>query len=271
MDSHIPLGRAVKQPAHYVPEILAGIPRELARSKSGIKVDFLNGLDRWTAYEFVWRDEEQRLHPSVLEIEIGCDSKNIVESKSLKLYLNSCYYRVFTGPEEVLTTLQKDIGDCVLSHVTLSLVSVDKAEEVFATTEPLGECIDSAPMIERTNKNNTVLAVESGNSVHERIYTQTFRSLCPVTSQPDWASVLIEYRGAKLVRSNLLSYLQSYAEHDGFHENCAELIYTDLLTVPEIEQVAVCAKFLRRGGIDICPFRTSTPDFIEPRGRLIRQ
>lgn len=265
-DSNIPLGKAVKQPAHYAPEILANIPRAVARSKSGIYAQSFQGLDRWTAYEFIWVDPDGRLHPSVLEIEIEFDSKNIVESKSLKLYLNSCYYRRFADSEEVISILTKEISDCVLGDVTLSLFSLDKAEDVFGTVGPIGECIDGAP-----TKLGLGLLVESGNSVHERLYTQTFRSLCPVTAQPDWATILIEYRGAKLAHSSLLSYLQSYAEHDGFHENCAELIYRDLLAIPEIEQVAVCAKFLRRGGIDICPFRTSTENFLEPQARLIRQ
>lgn len=270
MESNIPLGKAVNQPAHYAPEVLADISRTAARSKSGIDARTFKGLDRWTAYEFVWRDEEERLHPAVLEIEIGFDSKNIVESKSLKLYLNSCYYRSFSNAEEVISTLTKTISDCVSGDVTLRLVSLDQAEQVFGTSHPLGECIDSAPIDALTNAKKS-LVVESSNPVHERLYSQIFRSLCPVTSQPDWATILIEYRGAKLTQANLLNYLQSYAEHDGFHENCAELIYRDLAAVPGIEDVAVCAKFLRRGGIDISPFRTSTDDFVEPTGRLIRQ
>lgn len=266
MSSETPLGKAVKQPLQYAPEILAAVPRAIARSKSGVDSHFFSGIDRWTAYEFVWKSPDGRLHPSILDFEIGARSENIVESKSLKLYLNSCYYASFSSSEEVKVNLTKEIEDCVLGDVKIELISLNQAEQVLAQVSPTGTCIDQAEMTTETE-----LAFEADTRVHECLYSHSFRSLCPVTSQPDWATILIEYRGAKLSKSALLSYLRGYAEHDGFHEYCVEMIYSDLVALPAIEDAAVCAKFLRRGGIDICPFRTSTPDFTEPKGRLIRQ
>ena len=270
----IPLGKFVPQPKAYAPEVLAAIPRSLGREKSGIDgLNFL-GLDRWTAYEFCWFDASGRAHAAILDIQISCTSHNLVESKSLKLYLNSCYYRKFDSAAALQSELQHCLYEVLQGEVRLRVLSLDDVNTELAVCNALGESIDAdQPSIYPEYQGKTLeLSIDPTlGSIHEKLYSNLFRSLCPVTRQPDWATILIEYRGKPLNRTALSSYLCGYAEHNSFHEACVESIYGDIRALDGIDDVAVCAKFLRRGGIDICPFRTSTEAFEEPRMRLIRQ
>ena len=165
----IPLGKQVKQPSKYAPEALAALPRALARDKSGIDAGAFIGLDRWTAYEFAWLDSEGRIHPGTLDIEIAPSSKNIVESKSLKLYLNSCYYARFSGLEEVRSELSKTLGQCVEGAVKVNLLPLADSNNLLAITDPVGQCIDQAKLDTETS-----LAIESEVIVHEQLYSQVF-------------------------------------------------------------------------------------------------
>lgn len=262
----IPLGKSVQQPKCFSPEILAGVPRAASRKSANIRVEAFTGLDRWTAYEFIWFDAQGKSNVALLDIQVDSQSKNIVESKSLKLFLNSCYYRDFESKAAVEAELTDQLKNIVAGAVEIQLLSPEQAEIKLLPLAAPGVSID------RLNTDNKrELQSESGEVVHQRLRSDLFRSLCPVTGQPDWATILIEYRGTKLDQSALLGYLKEYAEHSSFHEACVESIFQDIQTLQGIEDVAVCAKFLRRGGIDICPFRTSTPNFLEPKGRMIRQ
>lgn len=261
----IPLGKSVRQPESYQPEILAPIPRSLGREKSKIDPESFVGLDRWAAYEFAWHDKAGRLQVGILDIVIAADSLHLVESKSLKLYLNSCYFSVFEHLEVMEEEVSCCLADCVQGQVSVKFIPLRQAELDFAPVSAPGECIDQEVV------DDGGLHTLTGDRVHEQLHSHLFRSLCPVTAQPDWASILVEYRGQALSRPALLAYLRRYADHQGFHENCVETIYRDILALQGIDELAVCAKFLRRGGIDICPFRTSTSDFKEPSGRLVRQ
>lgn len=266
-DLDLPLGKEVKSPSFYAPEILASVPRNLSREKSKINPElFQLGLDRWTAYEFVWRDAADKLHPGILNIDVDCRSDNIVESKSLKLYLNSVYFTQFTDAGKVEEEIRGNLSRCVSGEVRVTFARLDAAEKSLQRVVPEGDCLDDIDLEESAE-----LATEQGGYTEEKLFSHVFRSLCPVTSQPDWATILIQYRGAQLVRTNLLGYLRSYSGHQGFHENCVEQIFSDIYALTEIDDIAVCAKFLRRGGIDICPFRSSTRDFVEPTGYLARQ
>lgn len=262
----IPLGKDVQQPISFAPEVLAAVPRSVGRTHKNIEAKEFAGVDRWTAYEFFWFGPEAKANVAMLDIEIDCQSTNLVESKSLKLFLNSCYYRTFESSEEVESVLSEQIGGIVEGALKAQILSPEQAQNQLGIKPAPGQSIDQ---INTHGKSD--LELESNQKVHEALYTDMFRSLCPVTGQPDWATVLIEYRGSKLDQRALLGYLMSYAEQSGFHEACVEAIFQDIKLLDGIDEVAVCAKFLRRGGIDICPFRTSTIDFVEPKGRLIRQ
>lgn len=263
----IPLGKSVKQPDRYDPDVLAAIPRKLARQQSFIDPSRFTGLDRWTAYEFFWLDSDKQIQTAILDIEIASDSLKIVESKSLKLYLNSCYYAQFDSSKRVESELQTQLESRLDGAVKIKLLSLPQAEQLLMATALKGICIDG---VNGSLNNRTGIEFEDIET-EEVLYSHAFRSLCPVTAQPDWASIIVQYRGARIIPSSFLHYLRGYAEHQGFHENCVEKIHKDILDLPEIKEAAVCAKFLRRGGIDICPFRTSSQDFAEPKGRLIRQ
>tara|TARA_B110000483_G_scaffold99953_1_gene122624 strand:- start:59014 stop:59832 length:819 start_codon:yes stop_codon:yes gene_type:complete len=262
----IPLGKSIDQPKTFSPEILAAVPRSKGRICKEIEPKNFSGLDRWTAYELLWFEPTGVAHAGMLNIEIDCHSKNLVESKSLKLFLNSCYYRTFQSSADVESVLTDQISNIVEGGLKVQLLSPKQARNRLSIKSAPGQSIDK---IDTNGKSN--LEVEPNQRVHESLYTDMFRSLCPVTEQPDWATILIEYCGSKLDQRALLGYLMNYAEHSGFHEACVESIFQDIKSLEGVEEVSVCAKFLRRGGIDICPFRTSTTDFFEPEGRLIRQ
>ena len=261
-----PLGKSIAQPKFYDPGILAAVPRSIARADLGIQANTFFGLDRWTAYEFFWFDQNNNAKAAILNIEIDCASENLVESKSLKLYLNSCYYRSFASVTEVQTEISHQISKIVQGSVCVMALDIEHPSNFTSGLDKSWRNIDEVKPSEQGE-----LAVDESKHAHEKLYSNLFRSLCPVTAQPDWATVLIEYKGNKLIPEVLTGYLLNYAEHSGFHEACVESIYRDISQLNGIEDVAVCAKFLRRGGIDICPFRTSNLDFKEPSSRLVRQ
>lgn len=262
----IPLGKSIAQPKRYAPEVLAAVSRNLARSTLNIQSNDFSGLDRWTAYEFFWFDQQGRPQVAILNIEIDCASENLVESKSLKLYLNSCYYRRFDSALDAENEVSNQLSNIVQGGVRVKLLATEHSDNLPISLDDLWLNIDTSYVSGKSE-----LSAKQGSRVHEKLYSNLFRSLCPVTAQPDWATILIEYRGDKLIPEALLRYLLSYSEHSGFHEACVESIYRDIHQLDGIDDVAVCAKFLRRGGIDICPFRTSTSDFKELSGRLVRQ
>jgi 7-cyano-7-deazaguanine reductase len=194
-----------------------------------------------------------------------------VESKSFKLYLNSFNQTRFNSWEEVQETLQRDLSACAQGKVTVALYRLHELEG-----QPIahfhGTCIDEQEIeIDNYEFDTAYLQnAASGKVVNETLVSHLLKSNCLITHQPDWGSVQIQYRGAKIDREKLLRYLVSFRHHNEFHEQCVERIFNDILHFCQPESLSVYARYTRRGGLDINPWRSNT-DFVPATGRLVRQ
>lgn len=263
-----PLGRATAYPRDVDPGVLFAVDRAQARTPIGIDGANLpfTGVDLWNAWEFSWLDPRGLPRVAVLRLALPCASPNLVESKSLKLYLGGYAMTSCTGPIAIKARIERDLRACIGAPVVASLL--DPLEVERAGIVPLaGESLDDQ-RIEVDGygpPQPELLQARTGWTVEETLHTRLFRSLCPVTGQPDWASVTVQYRGPAIDRAGLLRYLVSYRSHHDFHEACVERIFSDIRARCAPEGLSVSARFLRRGGIDINPWR-ATPRFAAASG-----
>jgi 7-cyano-7-deazaguanine reductase len=268
-----PLGKTIAASSVYAPEILFSIPREKARESLNLSANALpfNGVDVWTAYELSWLGANGKPEVAIAEIEIPCDSPNIVESKSLKLYLNSLNQSKLENADAVTSLIAADMSSVIGVDVEVRLYTLDEYSQ-RAIDECPGDNIDDLDITASNHGSPDagLLSFASQSVVSEQLHSNLFRSNCPVTGQPDWATLYIAYKGQQLDRGALLQYIISYHNHQGFHEQCVEQIYLDLLELVRPQELTVYARFVRRGGLDINPYRTSTSEQV-PSIRLVRQ
>ena len=265
------LGKITPSAQCYAPELLYPIPRQQARSTLAIPSELpFYGVDVWHAYELSWLDGQGRPVAYVGRFGIPIESPNLVESKSFKLYLNSLNSERFDSPASLVDRVQSDVSAAAGAAVTLDLLSVD--DPCLAGVSLPGTCIDTCvyTAAEGEPEADMLHVSDSDEVIEESLYSHLLRSLCPVTGQPDWASVLVTYRGAPLDHGSLLSYLVAYREHQEFHEQCVERMFCDLYERLSPEFLQVQAFYTRRGGMDINPFR-STSKSAKPLGRMNRQ
>lgn|SRR5690606_18487851 len=255
MASHdLPLGRAVEYPRGYDPSLLFPIPRAHGRAGLGIadgsQLPFA-GADRWHAYELGWLDPRGKPAVATATITVPADSPQLVESKSLKLYLNSLNAERFddagTVRGRIAADLSRAAGAPVAVAFGLPAVAVHDDAITIDALEVDCDAYD-APRPE-------FLAADAGDVADEVLRSDLLKSNCPVTGQPDWASVQVAYRGPRIDRAGLLRYLVSFRDHAEFHEQCVERIFVDLLARCRPETLAVEARYTRRGGLDINPWR----------------
>jgi len=258
------LGQQVAYPEAYDPGQLLPIPRTENRMHLGIGSELpFTGADVWNAFELSWLD--QRGLPQVARgrFIFPCTSPNIIESKSLKLYLNSLNQHRFADRDAAIATIQADLSQAAGADVQVMVQPFKGLQELLET--PDGTCLDTldigcerfevaAELLRPALASNALGAAE----VEEVVFTDLFRSLCPVTGQPDWATVVICYQGTPIDHAALLRYLVSFREHRDYHENCVERIYCDLMQRCQPQSLSVEANFLRRGGLDINPVRASS-------------
>jgi 7-cyano-7-deazaguanine reductase len=267
----MPLGRKSEYTDTYTPSLLYSFNRADARAAIGVSDPLpFRGEDVWWCYELGWLNGSGRPVAGVMQIAVPCTSPCIVESKSMKLYLNSFAQTRFGGRAEVLATLNSDLSVAFRSPVTVQLL--EPARVPPAVEQLPGVCLDDLDVeIHTYEPAPDLLALESDSrAVRETLHTHLFRSLCPVTGQPDFATVFVEYSGTPMVRSALLAYLVSFRCHQAFHEATIERIYQDISERCQPEQLSVTGRFLRRGGVDINPFRSNVRDQAAPL-RLPRQ
>ena len=266
-----PLGRATQYPRQYSPDSLFAIPRIDARKALGIDDPLpFRGEDVWNAWEFSWLAADGRPQLAVAEIRVPADSPNLIESKSLKLYLNSFAMTRFDSRSLAEQAVARDLGTRTGSAVSVSLHDIGDADGQAFNPVP-GACIDDAPAtFDAKSVDPAVLHSDAATVVSEALHSNLLRSNCPVTGQPDTGTILVRYRGPKLDRGGLLEYLVSFRHLDEFHENCVERVFVDLKSRCSPSQLTVYARYNRRGGIDINPFRS---DFEERADnlRLARQ
>ncbi len=258
--SALKLGQKTEYKSEYDPTLLQPVPRKLNRDGLGIteQQPFDRGSDVWTCYELSWLNENGLPQVAIADVAIDFRSENLIESKSFKLYLNSFNQTKFASLEQVEQTLAKDLSQCASGQVSVKVYKLSAY-----TQQPIvdfaGECIDEQDIqIDSYEFSNEHLAgVAEGEVVEENLVSHLLKSNCLITSQPDWGSVQIHYVGKKLNREKLLRYLVSFREHNEFHEQCVERIFTDLMQFAQPEKLTVYARYTRRGGLDINPFRSN--------------
>ncbi len=270
-----PLGLSGDYAEGYSVELLHPMPRAEGRKAVGLDTGSESelahlGKDLWTGYEFSWLDTKGKPVVAGLKIEVDCATTNIVESKSMKLYLNGFAQAQFADAGIVSARLNQDLSTAFAGDVVVDLIPIDELAGQWASMR--GQCLDGLD-IQVTNYQRApeLLGQMSSGShvVTEHLYTHLFRSLCPVTAQPDWATVTVSYTGNAIDHAGLLGYLISYRCHQAFHETTVERIYADIMGACQPTFLSVNGRFQRRGGLDINPFRSSeacpVPDARMPR------
>ncbi len=267
-----PLGKHSEAVSKYTPTLLCGIPRAPSRELLGLHGEQLpfDGVDIWNAYELSWLDTRGKPAVAMGTFRVPCRSPNLIESKSLKLYLNSLNQSCFDRKTDVQKLIEGDLSAVAGAKVNVELKTLDQmAMEPVSTCE--GDSLDHQWV--ETNcycPEPAFLCCVENEEVTETLNTHLLRSLCPVTGQPDWGSVIVRYHGAKIDRVGLLKYVISYREHPEFHEQCVERLFVDIMARCQPEKLSVTARYLRRGGLDINPLRSNYLSEAD-NTRLVRQ
>lgn len=254
-----PLGKTADYGRDYDPGLLFLIPRATQRALIGLgdELPFV-GVDFWNAYELGWLDARGKPRVALAEFRVPASSPNLIESKSFKLYLGSYAQTRMADTETLRTQLVKDLSDAAGAPVSVVLAPAASANA--ALIESLeGELIDELP-VEISHygpPRPDFLQSDPELRADEILVSHLFKSNCPVTGQPDWASLQIRYAGARIARDGLLRYLVSYRQHSDFHEQCVERIFIDLMRQCAPTRLGVYARYTRRGGLDINPFRAT--------------
>lgn len=271
--SDAPLGQSVSYPSQYDPSLLFPIPR--AENRAALRLHEappFHGADIWTAYELSWLNARGKPRVAVATFTVPADSPFLIESKSFKLYLNSFNQTRLENAQELRERLSRDLGAAAGAPVELDLV-LPAAFGRLRMAELEGIDLDRLDVeIEHYEPAPQLLRCAEGEVRTETLCSRLLKSNCPVTGQPDWGSVQVRYRGRPIDREALLKYIVSFRQHAEFHEHCVERIYTDLMRACQPETLTVYARYTRRGGLDINPWRSSEvgagPD---ARARTARQ
>jgi 7-cyano-7-deazaguanine reductase len=269
--STIPLGQSAEYPEEYAPEVLFPVARAEARATFRLTGELpFHGTDVWNAWELTWLDSGGKPVIATATIRIDANSPSIIESKSLKLYLGSLAMCRYDSADELKAVIIKDLSAVAGTNVEVS-IDPGPAGVLAGIAELPGSCVDGMPFnASREDVDATLLACSSNETVSESLHSHLLRSLCPVTNQPDYGSVLIRYRGPKIEASSILEYLVSFRQHNDFHEACVERMFLDICERCRPDKLTVYARYTRRGGIDINPFRSNF-ESETPNLRLWRQ
>ncbi|PRQ64120.1 NADPH-dependent 7-cyano-7-deazaguanine reductase QueF [Vibrio sp. V01_P9A10T6] len=267
------LGKKTDYAKQYDPSLLQPVPRSLNRDDLhlGDSLPF-KGCDIWTLYELSWLNEKGLPQVAVGEVSIPATSASLIESKSFKLYLNSYNQSKIASWDEVTQRLTNDLSACAGAQVSVTLNPVsDYTGQAIVTMQ--GECIDGQDIeIESYQFDASLLKSAARNEqVNETLHSHLLKSNCLITNQPDWGSVEIHYQGQQIDREALLRYLVSFREHNEFHEQCVERIFTDIMQYCQPTQLTVYARYTRRGGLDINPFRSTEQERPTHNQRMARQ
>ncbi|AZG72698.1 NADPH-dependent 7-cyano-7-deazaguanine reductase QueF [Shewanella livingstonensis] len=267
------LGRATAYQAEYDASLLQGVPRKLNRDAIELSGGLpFHGTDIWTGYELSWLNAKGKPIVAILEVQLDINSVNLIESKSFKLYLNSFNQTKFDSVEAVQETLSQDLGICAQGELTVKVIE-PKYFNLERIIDLPGTCIDELDIeVDEYafNPDHLINSTDPDKNVAETLNSNLLKSNCLITSQPDWGSVMIRYQGPKIDREKLLRYLISFRQHNEFHEQCVERIFVDLKKYCQCTKLTVYARYTRRGGLDINPYRS---DFENPpeSNRLARQ
>lgn len=267
-----PLGKDTVYADHYNPRLLFPISRAEKRAEIGV-ADVLpfHGVDIWNAYELSWLNLRGKPVVAMAEFRIPAASPNLIESKSFKLYLNGFAQECIADVATLTATLLRDLSEAAGAVIGVRLSDANASDQVIPGLD--GQLLDTQDIdVEDYGPPQVSYLTTDGSAtpVAETVVSHLLRSNCPVTGQPDWGSVQIAYRGAPIDHAGLLRYLVSFRNHNEFHEQCVERIFVDLTQRCAPSQLSVYARYTRRGGLDINPFRSSTP--VTPENlRTVRQ
>ena len=283
VDDHSAQGSGLGKQSHYVsqydPSQLYPIARRVARQQLSIAnpMPFV-GVDLWTAWELYWINANGLHQVAVAEISLPATSDNIIESKSFKLYLNSLNQTQFNHWDDVSRVLQQDLSAAAGAAVGVHLMTLTQAQQQYCVRElsssGIAECLDDIDIeISAYQPDASLLRLDprrQDQMVSESLYSNLLKTNCPVTGQPDWATLWVEYSGAAIDKSALLAYIVSFREHQDFHEQCVERCFLDIQSRLQPKSLSVYARYTRRGGLDINPFRSTGAD-VPKQWRLVRQ
>ena len=271
MTGDSPLGQQSEYPDKYSSGLLFAIERAESRATLGLGDDLpFQGTDIWNAWELTWLASNGQPRIATVEIRVPAESPNIVESKSLKLYLNSFAMTSFDSAEAVRDVISRDLSGCAGAETGVTLQFPATTEGQASETLP-GVCVDDSDVDCSTwYVDATLLQSNPDHTITESLHSHVLRSLCPVTAQPDLGSVLVSYSGPQIDRASLLRYIVSFRKHNDFHEACVERMFLDIQERCKPDKLSVSARYQRRGGIDINPFRSNF-DTDYPNPRLWRQ
>lgn len=271
--SQTPLIKGSIEAALHSPPSLCAVSRAVIRQSIGIPTPLpFEGVDVWNAFELSWLDPLGKPIVARAVFHIPCQSPCLIESKSLKLYLHAISNTCFDSCEQVKTRLQQDLSSAVGLRMRVQLYLIE-ADTPQTLTHFDGIYLDTRPIAcAMYQRDTSLLRVHAKPRVKETLYSNLLKTNCPVTQQPDWGSIQICYRGLPIDRDGLLRYIVSYRHHHGFHEQCVEQIFQDIMTRCQPDQLLVHARYTRRGGLDINPIRSTHPlDTADWNQRLIRQ
>lgn len=261
--NNAPLGRDITYPERYDPELLFALPRAENRKALTLPATWY-GADIWNAYEMSWLDSRGKPIVAVGTFIIPHDSPCLIESKSFKLYLNSWNQETVDSSRTLEQRMANDLSQAAGAPVAVTITEMDALTNV--TCRPMGgESIDAQEVTIQhyTPEPNLLACNANAQVVSETLTSDLLKSNCPVTGQPDWGSVQIQYRGHPIDRAALLAYIVSMRRHTEFHEHCVEKIYSDIMRACAPEQLLVYARYTRRGGLDINPWRSSHPTTVD--------
>ena len=267
------LGQKTEYASQYDRTLLQPVPRALNRDGLGITQNqpFTIGADIWTAYEISWLNEKGLPQVAIADIYLDYQSQNLIESKSFKLYLNSFNQSKFADFNAVQQTMQRDLSECSQGDVKVRLnpVAVYDSQKIDHLQ---GDCIDEQDIEITSYEFNADWLKDcvSDEIVEEKLVSHLLKSNCLITNQPDWGTLYIHYVGKKIDHEKLLRYVVSFRQHNEFHEQCVERIFCDLMYYAKPEKLTVYARYTRRGGLDINPFRSNFENLPENL-RLARQ
>lgn len=271
--SHGPLGQSVAYASQYDPSLLFPIARSHNRAALNLTAGHLpfTGVDLWNAYELSWLDAKGKPRVAMATFSVPADSPNIIESKSFKLYLNSFNQTRLVNSAALRGRLERDLSAAAGAPVGLDFFLPQRFSEL-QMGELDGIYIDKLDIeIDTYEPAPELLRTRAGDVVEETLASRLLKSNCPVTGQPDWATVQIRYRGKPIDRESLLRYVVSFRQHAEFHEHCVERIFSDIMQACGPEQLTVYARYTRRGGLDINPWRSNFEAAPPADRRTVRQ
>lgn len=255
--NYLTLGKDVEYKQYYAPELLQGVPRSINRKEINLTDELpFQGSDIWNGYELSWLNEKGKPQVAILQCQVPINSPNLIESKSFKMYLNSLNQTRISSIDALHAMLQADLSQCAGAAVKIVIIPAGEFNQL-KIAEFEGTCIDELDIEINQYQLTPSLLTASPQHVNESLFSNLLKSNCLITNQPDWATVFIRYEGSQIDHSALLQYLISFRQHNEFHEQCVERIFCDIMFYCKPLKLTVYARYTRRGGLDINPFRSN--------------